>query len=141
MLKNKLQKVLQNVLTLCFSISILAACEPSELRLASWNIRNINNSRTDAELIVWGETVAGRQAEVMELASVYDYVQDANGAEEDVLLVGDFNRNPDDLGAYGPLLAKLSMIQLFSLPEKSHIRDSSLYDNILFQENSVTEYK
>ena len=42
--------------------------------------------------VVWGDTVAGRRAEVMELAKVYEYVQQANGAEDDVLLVGDFNR-------------------------------------------------
>ena len=29
---------------------------------------------------------------------------------------------------------------IFDLPLKSHIRDTSLYDNILFQTNHVTEY-
>ena len=32
------------------------------------------------------------------------------------------------------------MIRLFELPQKSHIRDSSLYDNIFFQMDAVTEY-
>ena len=32
------------------------------------------------------------------------------------------------------------MIRLFELPQKSHIRDSSLYDNIFFQTDYVTEY-
>lgn len=44
--------------------------------------------------VVLGDTVAGRQAKVMELAEVYAYVQQANRAEDDVLLVGDFNREP-----------------------------------------------
>lgn len=90
--------------------------------------------------VVWGDSVAGRRAEVMELAEVYQYVQKANGAEDDVLLVGDFNREPDDTMAYSKLMALPSMTRLFQLPEKSHIRDSSLYDNIFFQSNYVTEY-
>ena len=90
--------------------------------------------------VVWGDTVAGRQAEVMELADVYEYVQQANGAEDDVLLVGDFNREPDDNVAYANLMALPSMTGLFKLPNKSHIRDSSLYDNIFFQTQYVTEY-
>ena len=90
--------------------------------------------------VVWGDAVAGRRAEVMELAEVYQYVQKANGAENDVLLVGDFNREPDDTMAYGNLMALPSMTQLFQLPQKSHIRDSSLYDNIFFQTDYVTEY-
>lgn len=90
--------------------------------------------------VVWGDTAAGRRAEIMELAEVYQYVQEANGAEDDVLLVGDFNREPDDTIAYGNLMALPSMIQLFQLPQKSHIRDSSLYDNIFFQSDHVTEY-
>ena len=90
--------------------------------------------------VVWGDTVAGRQAEVMELAEVYQYVQQANGAEDDVLLVGDFNREPDDTVAYRNLMTLPSMTHLFRLPQKSHIRDSSLYDNIFFQTDFVTEY-
>ena len=90
--------------------------------------------------VIWGDKVAARRAEVMELAEVYEYVQEANGAEDDVLLVGDFNREPDDIRAYSNLMALPSMTQLFQLPQKSHIRDSSLYDNIFFQTNYVTEY-
>ena len=90
--------------------------------------------------VVWGDTVAERQAEVMELAQVYQFVQEANGDEEDVLLVGDFNRAPNDTIAYGNLMALPSMTYLFRLPDKSHIRDTSLYDNIFFQTDHVTEY-
>ena len=90
--------------------------------------------------IIWGDAAAGRRAEIMALAEVYQYVQDANGAEDDVLLVGDFNREPDDLTAYGNLMALPSMTHLLRLPDKSHIKDSSLYDNIFFQTDHVTEY-
>ena len=90
--------------------------------------------------VVWGDSVGARQAEVKALGSVYRYVQAANGAEDDVLLVGDFNRNPTDREAYSHIMAIPSMTRLFQFPQKSHIRDSSLYDNIFFQTDSVTEY-
>ena len=90
--------------------------------------------------VIWGDTVGPRKAEVRALADVYGYVQEANGVEEDVLLVGDFNRNPNDAETYSPIMAISSMTRLFDLPQKSHIRDSSLYDNIFFQTDFVTEY-
>ena len=90
--------------------------------------------------VIWGDTVGPRKAEVSALADVYRYVQEANGTEEDVLLVGDFNRNPNDTEAYSRIMAIPSMVRLFELPQKSHVRDSSLYDNIFFQSDYVTEY-
>ena len=90
--------------------------------------------------VIWGNTVGPRKAEVRALADVYGYVQEVNGAEDDVLLVGDFNRNPDDAESYRPIMTIPSMTRLFDFPQKSHIRDSSLYDNIFFQKNHVKEY-
>ena len=77
---------------------------------------------------------------MQELANVYHAVQAADKAEQDVILLGDFNRNPDDQLAYRPLLSIPSMRHLFQLPQKSHIKDTSLYDNIFFQTRHVTEY-
>ena len=90
--------------------------------------------------VIWGDRVGPRKEEIKALADVYRYVQEANGAEEDVLLVGDFNRNPNDAEAYSRIMAIPSMTRLFELPRKSHIRDSSLYDNIFFQTDAVSEY-
>ena len=90
--------------------------------------------------IIWGNSVVQRRREVQELASVYQAVQAGNGAEQDVILLGDFNRNPDDGEAYRPLLDIPMMTQLFQLPQKSHIKDTSLYDNIFFQTDHLTEY-
>ena len=89
--------------------------------------------------VIWGDTVH-RRREVQELANVYQAVQAADDAEQDVILLGDFNRNPDDQLAYRPLLSLPSMEHLFQLPQKSHIKDTSLYDNIFFQTRYVTEY-
>ena len=95
---------------------------------------------TIAAHVIWGNSVARRRREVRELANVYRAVQAMNGAEQDVMLLGDFNRNPDDLSAYQPLMSIPTMTRLFNLPQKSHIRDTSLYDNIFFQSLYVTEY-
>ena len=59
--------------------------------------------------VIWGDSVAQRQREVQELANVYRAVQAADKAEQDVILLGDFNRNPDDRLAYRPLLSIPSM--------------------------------
>ncbi len=90
--------------------------------------------------VIWEDSVSRRQREVQELANVYRAVQAADDAEQDVILLGDFNRNPDDRLAYRRLLSIPSMRQLFQLPQKSHIKDTSLYDNIFFQTRHVTEY-
>ena len=90
--------------------------------------------------VVWGKSVGARKAEVKALGDVYGYVQAANGVEDDVLLVGDFNRNPTDADAYNRIMSIPSMTRLFQFPQKSHIRDSSLYDNIFFQTNYLNEY-
>ncbi|MDE0504302.1 MAG: endonuclease/exonuclease/phosphatase family protein [Candidatus Poribacteria bacterium] len=90
--------------------------------------------------VIWGDSVPPRQREVRELANVYRAVQAMNGAEQDVILLGDFNRNPDDISAYQPLMSIPLMTRLFDAPHKSHIRDTSLYDNIFFQSSFVTEY-
>ena len=90
--------------------------------------------------VIWGDSIPPRQREVGELANVYQAVQAMNGAEQDVILLGDFNRNPDDLSAYQPLMSIPTMAHLFNVPQKSHIRDTSLYDNIFFQSFYVTEY-
>lgn len=90
--------------------------------------------------VIWGKRVGPRKAEVRALADVYRYVQESNGDEDDVLLVGDFNRNPTDAEAYSRIMSIPSMTRLFQFPQKSHIKDSSLYDNIFFQKDAVTEY-
>ena len=90
--------------------------------------------------VIWGDSAGQRQREVQELARVYQAVQAEDAAEQDIILLGDFNRNPDDRLAYRPLLSIPSMRHLFRLPRKSHIKDTSLYDNIFFQTNYVTEY-
>ncbi len=90
--------------------------------------------------IVWGDKVKERRREVQKLAVVYKHLQDIDQSEQDVILVGDFNREPDDNEAFGQLRKIPSMINLFNLPQKSVIYESSLYDNIWFQSKYLKEY-
>ena len=90
--------------------------------------------------VIWGKRVAQRRAEILQLDDVYRAVEGTDPFERDILLVGDFNRNPDDSQSYTDLTAIPSMISLFNLPQKSHIRDTSLYDNVWFAASHVTEY-
>ena len=93
--------------------------------------------------VTWGESVKPRDAEVMALDSVYDYVQEENGDENDVLLVGDFNRWPN-LDAFKNLKEIGTMKALFYKKDghrSTTAKTPQLYDNILFQEKYLsTEY-
>jgi len=89
--------------------------------------------------ILAGTTVTNRRAEIQSLADVYNQIQDMDQYEQDLILMGDFNMEPNDVG-YSQLRAIPSMCWLFNLPQKSSIFDSSLYDNIWFQSNYLTEY-
>ena len=66
--------------------------------------------------------------------------QHSDANENDVILLGDFNRNPDDIRAFARLESIPSMINLFDLPLTSDIEDKSLYDNIFFQRGHTVEY-
>ena len=89
--------------------------------------------------VIWGRRVGDRRAEIMWLSNVYKVVQAMDRQEQDVLLMGDFNRKSTDL-AYDPLKEILGMVSLFNPPQKSHVKDTSLYDNIWFQSGFTTEY-
>lgn len=90
--------------------------------------------------VIWGDRVADRRAEILMLDDVYNHVQDMSDSEQDIILVGDFNREPDDNTSFRELRAIPSMVSLFNLPSKSHIKDSSLYDNVWFQSDYLSEY-
>ena len=47
-----------------------------------------------------GKTGWTEEAEIKALTDVYRYVQESNGGEEDILLIGDSNRNPPESKTY-----------------------------------------
>jgi len=54
--------------------------------------------------------------------------------------VGDLNREPRDAQSFEALRTVPGIYALFAEPEKSHIRDTSLYDNIWSQSDHMGEY-
>ena len=100
-----------------------------------------------------------RLAEIADLERIYRHVQEANGEDEDdVLIVGDFNLEPsaeinevdkesnakEGAGAFDSLLENRefsTMIALFNEEnDRSNIGDTELYDNIFFEREILKEY-
>ena len=98
----------------------------------------------------WGDGKDDPAREHNKLRAVFQHVQGKNGeGENDVLLVGDFNLNPDNRRMFLNLMdtddknpsVEPAIVPLFHGYEiRSHIRDTSLYDNIFFQIMHVKEY-
>jgi len=90
--------------------------------------------------IIWGDKVSERRKEIQKLAEVYERIKNIDPIEKDIILVGDFNREPNDDEAFSALRNIPSMKNLFDLPQKSVIFDTNLYDNIWFQMDHVKEW-
>ncbi len=89
--------------------------------------------------VLVGRNEKERTPEIIELAQVYKNIQTEDPAEQDIILMGDFNMPPDDHG-FQNLLAINSMTCLIKHPFKTTIGDVSLYDNIWFQKKYVKEF-
>lgn len=93
--------------------------------------------------VTWGRRgVVPRDEEVKALKDVYNAVQRKNGDENDVILVGDFNRWPN-LPAFNGLKQIGTMRALFY--KKNGCKSTTgqqkpLYDNILFETGYLKEY-
>ena len=85
---------------------------------------------------IYGDSVTDRREEARKLAGVYALVQ-SQDAENDVLLMGDFNLPPDDTG-FKSLQAIPNMIYVNGRIPTS-IKDK-LYDNIWFQAHFTKEF-
>lgn len=90
--------------------------------------------------VIYGDKVSKRRNEIRKLAEVYKEVQDRDPKEQDIILLGDFNREPNDDEAFSRIRSFPSMVNLFNLPHKSIIYDSNLFDNIFFQSAYLKEY-
>ncbi|KAB8168472.1 deoxyribonuclease I [Lysobacter maris] len=87
-------------------------------------------------------TTAERQAEIQHIADVFEAVQDGSGSDQDVILVGDHNR--DATSAWWAGLAGLSPAVGHQVNEYTTINTScayaSRYDHFWFQASYVSEY-
>lgn len=89
--------------------------------------------------ILFGANEKERRPEIKELAKVYNKVQAEDPKEQDILLCGDFNFPPTDVG-FNDLKAIPTMAFLIAPPAKTIISDTNLYDNFWFQKKFVQEY-
>jgi endonuclease/exonuclease/phosphatase family metal-dependent hydrolase len=90
--------------------------------------------------VTWGDGVAYRKAEIKLLKSYFIEVQDSDTSDNDLFLVGDFNRNVGDSGSLTELLTVDTMIDTVKADTPTKIKANNTYDHILFQTKFVTEY-
>ncbi|MCB1318992.1 MAG: endonuclease/exonuclease/phosphatase family protein, partial [Leptospiraceae bacterium] len=89
--------------------------------------------------VLYGKNKNERRPELEALAKVYEYAQNADPGEQDIILLGDFNFSPDDRG-WNALTRLPTMTPLITAPQKTTITDTSLYDNFWFETRYVREY-
>ena len=87
-------------------------------------------------------TTAERQAEVAEIANVFKSVQNASSSDQDVIMVGDNNR--DATSPWWANLTAVSPVVSYRVNDKTSINTScafaSPYDHFWMQNSYVTEY-
>ena len=90
---------------------------------------------------VFGETAA-RQAEIAEIASVFSSVQSGSSSDQDVILLGDHNR--DATSPWWANLTAVSPVVSFRVNDLTSINTScafaSAYDHFWFQASYLSEY-
>lgn len=87
-------------------------------------------------------TTAERQAEIQQIASVFNAIQNGSSSDQDVILVGDHNR--DATSPWWTTLTAVSPTVSWRVNELTSINTScafaSRYDHFWMQNNYVTEY-
>jgi len=90
---------------------------------------------------VFGETAA-RQAEIAQIASVFSSVQSGSSSDQDVILLGDHNR--DATSPWWANLTALSPVVSYRVNDLTSINTScafaSAYDHFWFQASHVSEF-
>ena len=94
--------------------------------------------------ITWGDRVADRRAEIRALPAVWERVQAATADDDDLILVGDFNRNLGDV-AFDDLMAIDGMFCVNLEPTKGDrlvtvVAGKSSYDQIFIDTDHTREW-
>jgi endonuclease/exonuclease/phosphatase family metal-dependent hydrolase len=89
--------------------------------------------------VTWSAGVDARRAEIRSMAQVWDRVQSATPNDDDLVLVGDFNRNIGD-EAFTDLLAIPGMVRANEATGPTHISSSSTYDQIFISLDATQEW-
>ncbi len=89
--------------------------------------------------VLFGKNEKERRPEIMKLGNIYKEIKEQNPNEKDIILLGDFNFPPNDIG-FRYLASLSSMVFLMQPHWKSTIGNKNLYDNIWFQKKYVKEF-
>jgi endonuclease/exonuclease/phosphatase family metal-dependent hydrolase len=85
--------------------------------------------------ILYGDSASDRTVEMKQIASVYEYYQEKDPAENDLILTGDFNTQPTHYNF--DYIKEIPGITLAIQEGKSTIgKTGHLYDNIIFDSNT-----
>lgn len=113
--------------------------DPDDLLMREPYAATFRSGRFDFTLctihLLFGSSPSERREELVLMDEVVASVQEANGAEQDVLLMGDFNFPPDDRGWQ---LTRWTAV--IGPPLRTTVGDVSLYDNIWFDPRTTKEY-
>ena len=88
--------------------------------------------------VIYGDTISDRRAEVSLLDDVILAVKTANARENDIILVGDFNLESDDLAWQ---MNAIGYQPLVDPTQKTTITDTSSYDNIWINPSFTQEFE
>jgi endonuclease/exonuclease/phosphatase family metal-dependent hydrolase len=89
--------------------------------------------------ITWGNRVANRKAEIRALDEVWTRTQNATPDDDDLVLVGDFNRNIGD-DAFDQLLAIPGMLRANEDTGPTHVSSRTTYDQIFLSTGETQEW-
>ncbi|MBW3002026.1 endonuclease/exonuclease/phosphatase family protein [Candidatus Woesearchaeota archaeon] len=85
--------------------------------------------------ILYGDSAKDRTGEMKQIASVYEYYQEKDDSENDLILTGDFNTQPTHYNF--DYIKEIPGITLAIQEGKSTIgKTGNLYDNIIFDSNT-----
>lgn len=93
--------------------------------------------------LLFGDEKSDRQKEAMELSKVYDYFQNLDLKEQDILILGDFNLPAYDVSFKSLFKNKEKIYYAIDPKYKTTIGKNSLansYDNIFYSFINTTEY-
>lgn len=85
--------------------------------------------------ILYGDSAADRSSEMKQISSVYEYYQEKDESENDLILTGDFNTEPWDDNF--DFIWQIPDVKIAIREGKSTIgKYGNLYDNIIFDSNT-----
>lgn len=131
------------VLDIVGAVQVDTAAAATIDREPAWCTFRTNDGHLDFTVIAihvtWGSTAAGRQEEIRLLPDTWNRVQTATTVDDDLILVGDFNRNVGDVSFDG-LLSVAGVVRAEENPPSTHISGTSTYDQVFLDPGRTTEW-